>query len=442
MKSLYLFFLDLFKKSESLDFLSKPLAVLIVFIIILLVAWLGHFLTRKIVVRIVHGIVRKTKTTWDDMLVRRKVFSGLAHLVPALILYYTSDFSSPPGHSNWSELPPEMLETLYGDYYLELGGVLLKVAKIYMAGIIVFVLNRLLNAGNDIYNTTKYAVNRPIKGYIQLVKILVFFMVGILIVSIILNRDPTVLLAGLGAMAAVLILVFKDTILGFVASIQLSANDMVKIGDWIEMPSRKADGDVIDISLNTVKVQNWDKTISTIPTYALVTETFNNWEGMAASGGRRIKRSISIDMTSIKFCTRELLQKFEKFGLIKDYVIEKQKEIEEFNKGKKLSEEDKISRRSQTNIGIFRKYLEVYLHNNPNINDTMTFLVRQLQPNDKGLPIEIYVFSKDTRWANYEAIQADIFDHILAVIPEFELRVFQAPSGEDIQTVASRFIVK
>jgi len=437
MKSLYQFFLEIFRRSESLEFLSKPLAVFLVFILILLIAWLAHFITRKIVVRIVHRIARKTKTTWDDMLVRRKVFSGLAHLVPALILYYTSDFSSPPGQPELSALPPEMLETLSRDYYFALESTLLKAARIYMAGIIVYVVNALLNTGNDIYNTTKYAYNRPIKGYIQLFKIMVFFLAGILIVSIMLNKDPTVLLTGLGAMAAVLMLIFKDTILGFVASIQLSANDMVKIGDWIEMPGRKADGDVIDISLNTIKVQNWDKTISTIPTYALVTETFNNWEGMSASGGRRIKRSISIDMTSIKFCSRELLQKFKKFGIIRDYVIEKQKEIEEFNKGKKLSEEDKISRRSQTNIGIFRKYLEVYLHNNPRINDKMTFLVRQLQPNDKGLPIEIYVFSKDTRWANYEAIQADIFDHILAVIPEFELRVFQAPSGEDVKTVAS-----
>ncbi|MBN1821676.1 MAG: mechanosensitive ion channel [Prolixibacteraceae bacterium] len=380
-------------------------------------------------------MARKTKTTWDDILVKRKVFSGLAHLVPALILYYTCNFSSPPVHQNLSELAPDIIEELSKDYYFVLGRLLLKVAKIYLAAIIVYVLNALLNAGNDIYNTTTYAHHRSIKGYVQLVKIIVFFLVGILIVSIVLGKDPTVLLAGLGAMAAVLILVFKDTILGFVASIQLSANEMVKIGDWIEMPSRKADGTVIDITLNTVKIQNWDKTIATVPTYALVSESFNNWEGMSESGGRRIKRSVSIDMSSIRFCDQELLHKFEKFDLIRDYVISKQKEIEDYNKGKNLHDEDKISRRSQTNVGIFRKYLEVYLQNHPMINLDMTFLVRQLQPNDKGLPIEIYVFSKDKRWANYEGIQADIFDHVLAVIPEFELKVFQGPSGEDIKKI-------
>jgi miniconductance mechanosensitive channel len=262
-------------------------------------------------------------------------------------------------------------------------------------------------------------------------------MAGIMIISILLGKDPTILLTGLGALAAVLILVFKDTILGFVASIQLSANNMVSIGDWITMKSHGADGTVIDITLNTVKVQNWDKTISTIPTYALVSESFNNWKGMEESGGRRIKRAVSIDLGSIKICDSAMLKRFERFDLIHEYVIQKEEELKEYNKGKNLSDEDYISGRHQTNVGIFRKYLEVYLRQHPMINLDMTFLVRQLSPSGKGLPIEIYVFSKDQEWANYESIQADIFDHILAVVPEFELKVFQEPTGADILSLKS-----
>jgi miniconductance mechanosensitive channel len=346
-------------------------------------------------------------------------------------MYYTFDFSYPVIYQELKELEPEVLNALTKDHYLYLSGFLIKTVKIYFTAIIVFVSNSVLNAGFEIYNTTPYAHHRPIKGYIQLLKILVYFMAGIMIIAILLNRNPTVLLTGLGAIAAVLILVFKDTILGFVASIQLSANDMVKIGDWVEMRSHNADGTVIDITLNTVKVQNWDKTISTIPTYALVSESFNNWKGMEESGGRRIKRYIPIDTSSIKFCDQEMLKRFEKFDLIRGYVIEKEKELKEYNAGKKISEEDYISGRHQTNIGIFRKYLEVYLHQHPMINQDMTFLIRQLQPTEKGLPVEIYVFCKDQRWANYESIQADIFDHIFAVIPEFDLKVFQEPTGAD-----------
>ena len=244
-------------------------------------------------------------------------------------------------------------------------------------------------------------------------------------------------MTGLGAMAAVLILVFKDTILGFVASIQLSANKMVNVGDWISMPKYNADGTVIDISLNTVKVQNWDKTIATIPTYALVSESFNNWKGMEESGGRRIKRSINIDMKSVDFLNKDQIDKFRKYHVLKDYITSKEKEISDYNKSLKLDEDTITNGRKMTNLGTFRKYLENYLHNHPKIHQDMTFLVRHLQPTEKGLPIEIYVFSNDQAWANYESIQADIFDHILAIIPEFGLRVFQNPTGDDFQKLAS-----
>ncbi len=433
MGILYKFLLDFIRELSGMNFLAKPTAAFITMVAIILLAWFAHFLTRKIILRFVSRITKRTKTDWDDILVKNKVFRGLAHVVPALILYYSADFSYPVLHQELSELEPAAVEILSKDYYFSLMAFLLKVSKFYFTLIIVFVANSVLNAALEIYNTTAYSHHRSIKGYVQLVKILVFFMAGIMIISVLLGKDPTVLLAGLGALAAVLILVFKDTILGFVASIQLSANNMVNIGDWIEMKSHNADGTVTDITLNTVKVQNWDKTISTIPTYALVAESFNNWKGMEESDGRRIKRAVSIDMSSIKFCDSAMLSRFEKFELIRDYVVQKEVELKEHNKN--LSDEDFISGRHQTNVGIFRRYLEVYLRQHPMINLDMTFLVRQLNPSGKGLPIEIYVFSKVQEWADYESIQADIFDHIFAVIPEFELKVFQEPSGTDISNI-------
>ena len=437
MRNVYLFLLEYFRELPGTEFMAKPLAAFISILLIVFVAWVAHFLTRQIIIRIVHKVAKRTKTTWDDILVENKVFRGLAHLVPAFIIFYTADFSFPDLHQNISELDTETFEALSVDYYFSLAGFIARIARIYFIFIIVFVANSVLNSAMEIYKTTEYSHHRPIKGYVQLVKIIVYFMAGIMIIAALLGKDPTVLLAGLGALAAVLILVFKDTILGFVASIQLSANEMVHIGDWISMKSHNADGTVIDITLNTVKVQNWDKTIATIPTYALVAESFNNWKGMEESDGRRIKRAVSLDMSSIKFCDSSMLNRFEKFDLIRDYVIQKEKELKDHNKQNNISDEDYISGRHQTNVGIFRRYLEVYLRQHPMINLEMTFLVRQLQPTGKGLPIEIYVFSKDQAWANYEAIQSDIFDHIFAVIPEFELKVFQEPTGSDISKIGN-----
>lgn len=433
MRSVYKFLLETIRSVDQLEMIAKPGAAIVTLILIFVVAWLGHFLTRLIILRIVHRIALRSKTKWDDFLVNQKFFRNLAHLVPAFILYNAANFSYPIIHQELSELSEATLNMLSRDYYFSLAGFLTKTAQVYFVFIFIFVLNSFLNAVLDIYNSTPYATRRPIKGYLQLFKILIFSLSGILIIAVLLERDPTVLLAGLGAMGAVLLLIFKDSILGFVASIQLSGNNMVKIGDWVEMRSRGADGTVIDITLNTVKVQNWDRTISTIPTYSMVSESFINWKGMEESGGRRIKRSINIDMTSIKLCNSELMNRLEKFLLIRDYVREKEKEIKDYNQQKNISDEDIVSGRRQTNIGIFRKYLEVYLHQHPMVNDSMTFLVRHLQPTEKGLPVEIYVFCKDKAWARYESVQADIFDHILAVIPEFDLRVFQEPSGADIK---------
>ncbi|MFP4604118.1 MAG: mechanosensitive ion channel family protein [Bacteroidales bacterium] len=387
-------------------------------IFIILLAYIAHLIISKILIVSIHRIVKKSKTKWDDYLVKRKVIHRLAHLAPALIIYYASKLTLTDS--------PELLSVINTGIY------------IYLTLTIMITLDAFLSALHDIYLTLPISKERTIKGYIQVAKILIHSGGSILILSQLLGKDPTAIFASLGALAAVLILVFRDTILGFVSSIQLSANNMVKPGDWISMPSRNADGPVIEITVNTVKVRNWDKTISTIPTWALINESFQNWRGMEESKGRRIARSIYIDIKSIQFATDEMLTRFKKFKLIRDYINEKQTEIEEFNKKLGITDEDTVSRRRLTNVGIFRKYIEEYLARHPKLHPNeppYITLVRHLQPTEKGLPIQIYVFSKEYSWGNYEKVQADIFDHVFAVIPEFELRVFQNPSGDDFRSL-------
>ncbi|GAB7086539.1 mechanosensitive ion channel family protein [Marinifilum fragile] len=389
------------------DYWAVLLQSVIAAIIVLIVAWLSDFIAKKILISIITKVVRKTKTHWDDILLERKVFNKISHFAPAFIIYSSASLID---HESWSN-------------FVENG------AYVYMVVLAIMLLDTFLSASNDIYNTMPVSKTRPIKGYIQIIKIF-FYALGIItIIAVLFDKNPLTIIAGMGAFAAVILLIFKDTILGFVASIQLSANKMVNIGDWISMPSKGADGTVIDISLNTVKVQNWDKTISTIPTYALVSESFNNWKGMEESGGRRIKRHLNIDVKSIHFLSEEDIHKFEKINLIQDYMKEKKEEIQSSNPEGEIP----VNQRRLTNIGTFRKYVEAYLYNHPKIHNEMTFLVRQLQASEKGLPIEIYVFSNDQEWANYEAIQADIFDHIFAIVPEFNLKVFQNPTGDDFQ---------
>jgi len=416
MKALYLLLNDVFRDLDFLELYARLTAVMVTIVALIVLAMIIHWITKILTVKIIHRLVEKSKTDWDDYLLKRNVFQSLSHLTSALVFYYSCNFS---------EIP-------------EVTRLLTIFTNIYFVIIFIKVVSGVLKASNDIYLTTPYASTRSIKGYIQLVMILAYFIAGIFIIGIIFDKSPLYLLGGLSAIAAVLLIIFKDTILGLVASIQLSANKMLKPGDWIEMPKYNANGTVIDISLNTVKVQNGDKTISTIPTYSLVTDSFLNWSGMEESEGRRIKRFINIDMKSVRFCDEKMLHKFQQFRLIKDYVKEKQDEIFEHNKSLGVADDLIPNGRRQTNLGIFRKYLEVYLKNNPYINNDMTFLVRHLQPTESGIPIEIYVFSKEKQLNNYEEIQADIFDHILAVIPEFELRVFQAPSGSDINDLSEK----
>ncbi len=382
-------------------------------IVILLLCIVVNWIAKKLIIGIEKNIIKKTRVTWDDIFLEKKVFSRLSHIAPVIIIYYTVAIA-------FYEYP-DFINALQ------------KATYIYLLMAIVLVLDSFINAMHTIYTTLPISENRPIKGYLQVVKILIYFVAILMIISIIFNMAMGKLFTGLGAIAAILLLIFKDTILSFVASIQMAAHNMVKPGDWIEMPSRKADGTVIDITLNTVKVQNFDKTIITIPTYAMVSESFQNWKGMEESGGRRIKRALKIDMKSVTFCTPEMLEKFKKIHFLKDYIEQKEKELVEYNTKYNIDNSIVVNGRRLTNLGTFRKYVEAYLKNHPKIHNEMTFLVRHLEPDDKGIPIQIYVFSNDQRWANYESIQADIFDHLLAVIPEFGLQVFQSPSGDDFR---------
>lgn len=389
----------------------------IVILALIIACILGYWITNRFVVDIVHRIVKNTKNQYDDFLLEKKVFNKLAQITPAIIINLT-------------------LPSIINDAP-QLAEFLAQVAQVWIIAVVLLTLSAFLDALNGIYLHSKISKNRSIKGYIQLVKIIavIFGILGVLAVFID-GFEMSKIFAGIGAMAAVLILVFRDTILSLVASIQIGANDMVRLGDWIVIPKYGADGDVIEITLNTIKIQNWDKTISTVPVYALVSDSFQNWRGMSDSGGRRIKRSLNIDMKSVCFASPELLEKLKTFYLLKDYISTKELELEVRNAKLAMAKDIVYNTARQTNLGIFRKYLEAYLKSLPTIHKNMTFLVRHLQPSEKGLPIEIYVFSNNQEWAAYEGIQADIFDHVLAIISEFDLRVFQNPTGDDFAALA------
>lgn len=373
----------------------------------------ADFIARKLILVLIERIIRKTKNTWDDVLVEKRVFKNVAHIVPAVLMGVLSPVLY-KGHPEWIVA-------------------IEKIADIYITVAFILTIIAFFKALQFYLESRPFLKDKPLGSYMQLITLIVYILGGIYIISILVDKSPLGIFSALGAMSVVLMLVFKDTILGFVGSIQIAANNMVKIGDWIEFPKYGADGDVIEIKLQTVKIQNWDKTITTVPTYSFVSDAFKNWRGMSESGGRRIKRSISIDMNSVLFCDNTLQENLEKIELLKPYFSEKKAEIEKYNSEKSSTHLANI--RKLTNLGTFRVYLEKYLNSNEHITKDMTFLVRQLAPNEKGIPIEIYVFSSEQRWAYYEAIQADIFDHIIAILPEFELRVFQAPSGNDFQKI-------
>jgi len=384
-------------------------------LLVLLLSWVAHRVSQGPINRSIEKFAHYTIQQWDDILVEKHIVKRILYFIPLILLYVLSS----PILTGTSLLP--LSQTLISFLFLIAG---------------MMFLDAMLNALLAIYGKSAIAKEISITPFVQVLKLGLYFVTGILLLSLLLQKTPLYFLSGLGALTAVLMFVFKDVLMGFVAGIQLIANKMVAPKDWIEIPKYGADGDVLEITLTTVKVQNFDNTITTIPTYALINESFKNWRNMNLSGGRRIKRYVNIDLGSIKFCSSEMLEQFKRIQLISQYIQNRQEEILVYNKKHQVDESTLVNGRRLTNIGVFRSYVEAYLRQHPMIHKDMTFLIRQLSPSENGLPIEIYVFCKDTNWTAYEAIQADIFDHILAVVPEFDLRVFQEPSGSDFQKIA------
>lgn len=385
--------------------------------LLLALSWLGNFVVKRILIGGIFKLLRATPINEQHVVQKFNFVSRLSNVVPALII------STGIGYVGGV---PEAAATI-----------IVNVCNAFMVLTVALALSNLLDLVNSIYEERPDAKIRPIKGYIQVVKIVIYAVTLILIIAALFDRSPLILLSGLGAMAAVLMLIFQDTILSLVASVQISSNDVLRVGDWVEMPQLNADGDVIDIALHTVKIQNWDKTITTIPTRRFMTDPFKNWRGMQESGGRRIKRCILLDQQSVHFLDAEQKKRLSRFKLLKDYLASKQQEIDDWNT--QLAEEGKepVNTRRITNIGTFRVYIERYLQSHPGIHQQMTLMARQLPVTADGLPLELYCFTNTTAWLKYESIQSDIFDHLLAILPEFGLRVYQHPSGMDVRALSN-----
>lgn len=388
-----------------------PVAVVAAAGVALALAIIAYGIVRGPLLAALVRLIRRTLTRWDDVLLDHRLLHRLTHLAPILVLYH---------------LLPRALAP-----YPELAGTAALAVQIYLTVVLLLFVGSVLNAVLTLYHHAGSGEEISLKSFVQFIKVVVYSVGAIFIISLILGKSPFFLLSGLGAMTAVLLLVFRDPIMGFVAGVQLTANQMLARDDWIEMPKYGADGSVVDVSLTTVKVQNWDKTVTTVPTYALISESFRNWRGMQESGGRRIKRAVYIDVNSIRFCDAEMLARFGRIQYIREYLERKQAEVAEHNQVNQVDTTIPVNGRRLTNIGTFRAYLTAYLQHNPMINQDMTQMVRQLAPTEHGLPVEIYAFCSDVAWVTYEGVQADLFDHILAVIPEFDLRHFQVPSGRD-----------
>ena len=394
------------------------LDILVRVLLLLAAAWLANFVVKKILLRGVLAVISYTPAGRDKELFESNVIARIANVVPALVISY--------GVMTITQLPAEV------------GIVVRNVCNAFIVLTLARAISGILTVVNTVYERRPDAHQKPIKGYIQVVKIGIYAIAAILVIAALIDRSPVILLSGLGAMAAVLMLVFQDTLLSLVASVQISSNDIIRVGDWVEMPNLGVDGDVIDIALHTVKVQNWDKTISTIPTKRFINDPFKNWRGMQESGGRRIKRSLMLDQNSVHFLSSEERKKLYRFRLLRDYLTSKQQEIDEWNQKLKDEGKEPVNTRRISNIGTFRAYVVQYLKNHPRIHQDMTLMVRQLNPTPDGLPLEIYCFTATTVWAEYEGIQSDIFDHLISILPEFGLRVFQHPSGVDMREMVTQ----
>lgn len=397
---------------------GEALATLTTVVTILLLAAVLYLLLSRIAVRLMNTVADRTRGNWAKSMVRRGVFHRLAALGPGLLIHALAGLWLTPAGT------PLLVVQSAAHLWLLLTGLL--------------ALFALLDALLDSYDSLPFARHIPLRGLMQGVKLVAVLVVGIIAIALLMGKSPALLVSGLGAMTAVLMLIFKDPILGFVAGIQLSANRMLAVGDWLEMPKYQADGDVIDITLTTVKVRNWDQTITTVPTYALISDSFKNWRGMQEAGGRRIKRSLFVDMHSVRFLRPDDIVRLQKAQLISQYIMDKMDDIGRFNREHNIDPDSPVNGRHLTNLGTFRAYLLAYLKAHPGIHAGLITMVRQLQPTPDGLPIEIYAFTRDTAWGVHEGVQADIFDHILAVVPEFGLRVFQSPSGSDVRGLIAR----
>lgn len=413
----YLHILEkLFTSMHINDEIARDLSQGIGIITLLVVSFFLYFVVKQILKKYVGKIIRKTKFKYDDYFLGKKLEKRIAYLIPIYMIQGLIYAVAPD------------LDMLDAFIYA-----LARIGEITtFTGIVISITDSI----SEIYNSFDVSKNKPMKGFMQVAKIIAIMICILLVIGVLINKDMSDIFIGLGTLSAVLMLVFKDPILGFVGGIQLTSNDMVRIGDWIMKGN--ADGNVIDIGLTTVKVKNWDNTISTIPTYSMITDPFINWRGMTESGGRRISRSIIIDIDTIKFCTPEMLEKYKKFQLVTQYIEDKEKEIEEFNRSNNIDTSTLVNGRRQTNLGIFRAYLQAYIKKNPNLNHNLTMLVRQKDPTEFGVPLQIYCFSAKTDWLSYEAIQNDIFDHVYAVVSQFDLKVYQRPSSYSINMINDR----
>lgn len=395
------------------------LRLMIVVFALAVVSWLVFVLTKRVILHYIYRIFKRSSVKWDDKLVEGNALNGLVHIAPAVLIR----FLAPGIFADFDQVLPFAVKL--ADAYLIIGGMTIFFAFLRVA--------ELVFENHDAFK------DKPLNSYSQLIRIILYCVTIILVLSALLGKSPVYFLSAFGAMTAILLLVFKDTILGLVASVQISANDMVRVGDWVEMPKFNADGDVIAINLNTVKVQNWDKTITTIPTYFFITDSFKNWRGMVQTGARRIKRAIQIDAHSVKFVSPEFRERLKKYDLISGYVETRQKEIEQYNEAKELDTSIHINGRRMTNIGVFREYMELYMKHHAGIHKGMTTMVRQLTTEGRGIPLEIYCFTNTTNWLQYEDIQSDVFDHLYAAATFFELDIFQEPSGKDFSALSGQF---
>ena len=391
LESLKLFYFDIIQANDIYVILSFST----IFLTVLLFSYVIGIILNRYIVKFLKLYLSKSGSNIGKILIDNNVFKKLSHIAPGILMYVGINLATYHSHP-WTLLLTHAIQLI---------------TAIYITIAIVIFLMVLVNAFFEYFQTLPYFKNHSLKSYAQIIKILLSIIAVILIISLLLNKSPMALLTGLGALSAVLMLVFKDTILGFVTNIQVAALDLVRVGDWITVPSLNVDGDVMEVSINTVKIRNFDKTISTIPTYSLISNSVQNWRGMTETGGRRIKRSINIDIDTIKFCNDHLISKLVAETHLKDFIS--------------ANTEDKL-----TNIKLLRVYIENYLRHHPKIHTGLTFLVRELQPTEIGLPVELYIFTNDTNWINYEGIQADIFDYIFASLPMFELKAFQAISGK------------